>query len=119
MELPEYISRKNFEKAVMYEQNYDYEKAIEFYGKVKPKDEANYSAAASKIGDLTASLEINKTVASAINAAIETKSAECLFQTTANRSASLFRASGITFRPKSLKKIIIIPLKKTLLRGFS
>lgn len=76
MELPEYISRKNFEKAVMYEQNYDYEKAIEFYGKVKPKDEANYSAAASKIGDLTASLEINKTVASAINAAIETNLAE-------------------------------------------
>lgn len=76
MELPEYISRKNYEKAVMYEQNYDYEKAIEYYGKVSSKDEADYAAASSKIGDLTAAVETNKTVANAINAAIETNTAE-------------------------------------------
>lgn len=74
--LPSYISRKNYEKAVNFEQEYEYEKAIEYYGKVKESDTANYSAAVSKSEELKSAVEINKTVANALKAAVETGSIE-------------------------------------------
>lgn len=71
-ELPNYISQKNFEKAVACEQDYDYETAIDYYSKVKETDAANYSAAGSKISELNLLIEKNKFVASAIKAAVNT-----------------------------------------------
>lgn len=72
--LPSYISQKNYDKAVNFEQEYEFEKAIEYYGRVKESDSANYSAAVSKIADLTPAVEKNKTVANALKAAMETGS---------------------------------------------
>ncbi len=72
MELPAYISQKNFEKAVSYEQEYDYETAIEYYSKVKESDSANYSAATSKIAELNLYIDKNKFATSALKAAINT-----------------------------------------------
>ena len=72
-ELPKYISRKNYEKAVQFEQEYDYESAVDYYSKVKESDSANFSAANSKIAELNGLIEKNKFVASAVNAAINTK----------------------------------------------
>lgn len=72
--LPSYISQKNYDRAVNFEQEYEFEKAIEYYGKVKESDAANYSAAVSKITNLTAAVENNKTVANALKAALETES---------------------------------------------
>lgn len=76
IELPDYFSQKNFDKAVAYEQSYDFENAIIYYEKIRKSDDKNYQTANEKISLLNGYLEKNKTVAQAIIAAKNTRLAE-------------------------------------------
>lgn len=51
-EIPLIVSNKNFEKAIICEENKNYEEALDFYKSVIPRDESNYSSAKIKIDEI-------------------------------------------------------------------
>lgn len=60
------ISSENFNLAQDYESEFDYEKAIEYYGRVIEEDEDNYEDAQERIAQLNKEAEDNKFVAKAL-----------------------------------------------------
>ncbi len=72
IELPDYFSQKNFNKAVAYEEEFDFENAVIYYSKIKKSDEKNFSAASEKTAQLNGYIDRNKFIASAIQAAKKT-----------------------------------------------
>lgn len=69
LQLPGFLSQKAFDKAVLCEQEYDYDNAIVYYQKVKESDKVNFEVASSKLIDLKFYVEKNKYVASCVDCA--------------------------------------------------
>ncbi len=69
IELPDYFSQKNFNKAVAYEEEYNFETAVTYYSKIKKSDKKNFSAASEKIAQLNGYIDRNKYIASAVQSA--------------------------------------------------